>query len=125
MAELRAQVSFEIQLDFDERLADANVPDGTAVCIYRFFQEGIKNVQKHAAADWALVSLRHSEENGIMITVEDDGQGFVPPAKLEGLVEGRHFGLVGLQEQVEAAGGQVRVRILSGTRLPADGQPPA
>jgi signal transduction histidine kinase len=109
VAELRAQVAFEIELDFDERLAGTNVSDDTALCIYRFFNEGIMNVLKHAAADWALVSMRLTEDDQIMISVEDDGQGFVLPAKLEGLVEQRHFGLVGLREQVEAAGGQVRV----------------
>jgi signal transduction histidine kinase len=109
VAELRAQVAFEIELDFDERLAGANVSDDTALCIYRFFNEGIMNVLKHAAADWALVSMRLTEDDQIMIAVEDDGQGFVLPAKLERLVEQRHFGLVGLREQVEAAGGQVRI----------------
>jgi signal transduction histidine kinase len=126
VAELRAQVSFEIELDIDERLVNAVVSDDTATCIYNFFQEGIMNVQKHAGADWALVSMQLTKENEIVIAVEDDGQGFVPPAKLEGLVEGRHFGLVGLQEQAEAAGGQVRVESSPGhgcrlaARLPLD-----
>ena len=109
VAELRAQVAFEIELDIDERLENTEVSDDTAMCIYNFFHEGIMNVQKHAGADWALLSMQLTEENQTMIAVEDDGQGFVPPAKLERLVEQRHFGLVGLQEQVEAAGGQVCV----------------
>ncbi len=109
VTELRAQVSFEIELFVDEQLKEVKVSDDTALCIYRFFHEAIMNVQKHAAADWALLSMQAAADNEIVIAVEDDGQGFRPPAKLELLVETRHFGLIGIKEQVEAVGGQIRI----------------
>jgi signal transduction histidine kinase len=74
------------------------------LCIYRLVVEGLANVRKHAAAEWALVSI-HPAENGITVSVEDDGKGFTPPNRLDLLVGQSHFGLVGLQEQVEMLGG--------------------
>ncbi len=59
---------------------------GQAV-VYRVAREALQNVTKHARADRVTVTLE-SEEDGTVLTVHDDGQGFDP-----GFVPEGHVGL--------------------------------
>lgn len=113
VAELQTQVPFDLNLSLDEKLEKIQISEAFSLCLYRFFQEGIRNIQKHASAEWALVSLE-VEDDAILINVEDDGQGFDMPVEFGRLVAGQHFGLVGLREQVEVLGGQMCIRSAPG-----------
>ena len=51
------------------------LPDkSTSVTLYRITQEALNNITKHASADHVSVSLRY--QDGIFLTIEDDGRGF-------------------------------------------------
>jgi signal transduction histidine kinase len=71
--------------------------------VYRLVQEALTNVAKHARATTVSVSVR--EADGIVdVRVADDGAG------LRGGSEGSGgFGLVGMRERVELAGGELRI----------------
>ncbi|MFW6184472.1 MAG: ATP-binding protein [Chloroflexota bacterium] len=56
-----------------------------------------------------VVRLEMTAEETLALTVEDDGVGFRPPQTLSVLVQEQHFGLVGLEEQVEGVGGTIEV----------------
>ena len=49
----------------------------TAVTVYRFFQEALLNVVKHADVDeaWATLDV---DERGVTASVSDSGPGFDP-----------------------------------------------
>ncbi|HYK99125.1 MAG TPA: ATP-binding protein, partial [Candidatus Acidoferrales bacterium] len=67
----------------------------------------------HAGAQKAKVSLLYGPE-GVVVTIEDDGKGFDVEATFSS-AEGRgHFGVVGMRERAEAAGGQLVVRSEAG-----------
>jgi signal transduction histidine kinase len=70
--------------------------------LYRFSQEALTNVVKHAGARRARIGL--FRDNGtVILEVDDDGSGF-EPARAAG--EGReHLGLLVMRERVEMAGG--------------------
>jgi two-component system, NarL family, sensor histidine kinase DevS len=70
--------------------------------IYRFAQEALTNVAKHARAEHLRVRLRRGPGT-IEIEVSDDGGGFDPLRRSEG------FGLVGMQERAGLVGGTMRV----------------
>ena len=74
--------------------------------VYRFFQETLLNVVKHADVEWAEATLAIDSE-GIVATVSDAGPGFDPeqvrPSK------GRHVGLGLLRERARLTGGSVEV----------------
>jgi DNA-binding NarL/FixJ family response regulator/signal transduction histidine kinase len=53
-------------------------PD-SATALFRIAQEAFQNIYKHAAARHALLSLAF-EETTVVLTVEDDGCGFLPDA---------------------------------------------
>ncbi|MBN8856130.1 MAG: sensor histidine kinase [Sphingobacteriales bacterium] len=54
-----------------------DIEQTTAITIYRIVQELINNTMKHASAKTAIIQLS-AIDNGIGITVEDDGKGFNP-----------------------------------------------
>jgi len=70
--------------------------------IYRFAQEALTNVAKHARAEHLRVRLSRGPGT-IEIEVTDDGGGFDPARRSEG------FGLVGMHERAGLVGGTMRV----------------
>jgi signal transduction histidine kinase len=71
--------------------------------LYRVVQEALANVAKHAKAQRVWVFLRADDDRAEM-HIRDDGVGF-DPAAVSGLVGSGHFGLAGMRERVEMAGG--------------------
>ncbi|MGB7293149.1 MAG: GAF domain-containing protein [Thermodesulfobacteriota bacterium] len=75
------------------------------VC-FRIVQEAITNVVRHARAQKVLVELRN--RNSILeVIILDDGIGFNVRAAHRRAVSGASFGLLGMQERVRLAGGQI------------------
>lgn len=80
--------------------------------LYCILKEGLINIQKHAKA--AQVKLRGMVDlNTIVVTLQDDGQGFDPEQPLTGC------GLPGMQERVELLGGTLKISTSSeqGTQI--------
>ncbi len=76
-----------------------------AISAYRIVQEALSNVMKHADATFAQVSLVLDEDDNVLrIAVEDDGQGFEPALRSEGI------GIIGMRERVYALRGSIEVR---------------
>jgi two-component system sensor histidine kinase UhpB len=78
--------------------------ESLTLTLYRLIQEGLTNVYKHAAARQVDIVLerRKSDRTGtdqLILTVVDDGRGMDPGARTTG------FGLSGMRERVEMAGG--------------------
>ena len=82
------------------------LPLASAVTVYRFFQEALLNVVKHADVDDAVVSLR-IEETMVLAQVRDAGPGFDPTAVRPD--RGRHVGLGLLRERARLSGGALEV----------------
>jgi signal transduction histidine kinase len=82
------------------------LPLVTAVTVYRFFQEALLNVIKHADVDTAQASLR-VDEDFVVAVVSDEGPGFDPDdVRSE---SGRHVGLGLLRERARLVGGSLDV----------------
>ena len=48
------------------------------------------------------------------MTISDDGDGFEVPDTLDELARGRHFGVVGMRERAQVAGGDLSVESAPG-----------
>lgn len=105
LAVLHAQPGLQVEFSADD---DFELSEAGSLCLYRVFQEALVNVQKHAQADHVSIYLKHEADWAVLV-VEDDGRGFTLPAKLEEFSQKKHFGLVGLKEQLEAAGGSLEI----------------
>ena len=105
--ELKKDAPFHITLtikgDTDQRLD----PNGS-LCIFRVLQETISNVRKHARARQVNVDL-HIEADEVSLMVEDDGVGFMVPQLLDGLLDDRRFGLIGMRERLDQVCGTLEV----------------
>lgn len=82
------------------------LPLVAAVTVYRFFQEALLNVVKHADVDQAEASLA-VDGRDIVATVRDAGPGFVSTQVAS--AGGRHVGLGLLRERARLAGGRLEI----------------
>ena len=88
------------------------LPLVSAVTVYRFFQEALLNVVKHAEVDEADATLA-VEGDQLVAEVRDAGPGFVPSeVHSEG---GRQVGLGLLRERARLAGGSLAVTTAPGS----------
>jgi signal transduction histidine kinase len=96
--ERRTQIACKVEVALAERLD----PELETV-LYRVTQEALNNVEKHARAGQLGVVLFGGRE-AARLEVRDDGVGFDPAATAD-LARLGHFGLLGMRERVELAGG--------------------
>lgn len=91
----------------------------TETALYRVAQEALWNVAKHARATRVEIELS-DDGTDVALAVVDDGVGF-HPVPLRSLVRDGHFGLMGMRERLESAGGVLLVESVPrvGTRLTA------
>jgi signal transduction histidine kinase len=102
--DLRNRYAIEVELSWPTEAYP--LPLVTAITAYRFFQEGLLNVVKHADVDFARAQLWVDEE-WVVATVIDDGLGFeVQNVHSEG---GRHVGLGLLRERARLVGGSLEI----------------
>ena len=94
----------KVAIDVLARLEDGDtrLPAETESLLYRLVQEALNNVVKHAGASRAEAVLERTDDV-VEVTVRDDGRGFDPAAANGG------FGLTGMRERVELAGGVLRI----------------
>ncbi len=92
-----------IRLHLDKRATD--IPQSIALCLFRVFQEAVRNAIKHAGARHIDVTLQVADGTATLL-VHDDGHGFTLPTSLSTLALSNHFGLLGIAERVSALGGK-------------------
>ena len=105
--DLRRQTGLHVQMEEtgQSRALDAVVERA----IIRIVGEALRNVAQHAGATTAKVGLLY-DQDGVVVTVEDDGKGFDVDETFRGAEDRGHFGVVGMRERAEAAGGHLVVR---------------
>jgi signal transduction histidine kinase len=84
------------------------LPNAFRICFYRFLQEALTNVVRHAQARQVWIELRCTAHL-VSLSVADDGQGF---DKLSAVSEAGHekgIGLAGMQERLESLGGRLEI----------------
>jgi signal transduction histidine kinase len=83
--------------------------DPAQICLYRFLQEALTNVAKHAQAEQVLVQLS-AESQFANLKVNDDGGGFDVQTRLKRQNQQNGIGLLGLQERLELLEGWLKVQ---------------
>jgi two-component system sensor histidine kinase UhpB len=93
------------------------LPTTIALSMYRFAQEALTNIAKHADANQVIVQL--TQENGnIRLSIADNGRGFKYDPESLG---SNGIGLVSMQERIDLIGGVLEITTAPGlgTRLVA------
>jgi signal transduction histidine kinase/ligand-binding sensor domain-containing protein len=83
---------------------DDLIPQNKEIHFYRVLQEGISNIEKHAQANEASITIKR-ESSAIITTIWDNGVGFVgkDSKSFAGL------GFLGMYERIETLGGKLDV----------------
>lgn len=93
------------------------LPDQIGISLYRFAQEALTNIGKHAHATKAQVRLAYAKK-WISLTVSDNGRGMEAKEKNDGM------GLIGIQERLSLLGGDLQIRSQPGRGVTLIGSVP-
>lgn len=92
-------------------------PQALQAPVYRFMQEALNNIRKHASASEVRIRIYHTTGLGI-VQVSDNGQGFVPgqidatPSNYS--LATMRMGLLTMEERIRQAGGVLNIRSTPG-----------
>jgi signal transduction histidine kinase len=76
-----------------------------ALCLFRVTQEALRNVGRHARAASVVVSV-HPSDDGLLLTVADNGVGF----RYDAGRQGPSLGLASMHERVRLLQGRMTLR---------------
>jgi signal transduction histidine kinase len=93
---------FQLDLDIDPELGE--YPVDLQQSVYRIAQEALANVSDHAQAQNVWLELKR-DRGQLSLSIRDDGSGFNPPNS----ENENHYGLLGMHERAEMAGGKLSV----------------
>lgn len=97
-AEKNPKVNFTISCD--NSIDD--IAQKKTIQIFRVIQECLTNIARHADAEEVRIELKmNSDNNNLLISVNDDGKG----CDLRAIKQG--FGLMGIRERIENLGGKI------------------
>ncbi|MDP9325480.1 MAG: sensor histidine kinase [Candidatus Dormibacteraeota bacterium] len=88
---------------------ERRLPGNTEGTLFRIIQEALTNVQKHAHARGAEVTMSMSKDR-VTATIRDDGQGFDIPSVEANLARNRNLGLISMRERAELDRGALEIK---------------
>jgi len=97
-----------IPIDFTHTGVEERLSPKTELALYRIAQEGLSNIQRHAAASQASLSIAYDSDQ-IQLTITDDGCGFDTPESPAEFATNGHFGLLGIYERTELIGARFEI----------------
>ncbi len=118
------QTSTGITAIVDCRLSKGDLELSNETVLFRVCQQALTNVANHSFASAVQVRLSTGSDGAVELCVQDNGVG-LDTGRVSELVRLGHFGLAGMRERVEAAGGRWSLRSSSGhgveimARIPA------
>lgn len=95
----RSGIACELAMEDDFRL-----DDNRATALFRILQESLNNVIRHAQASHVQIDLYRDDEK-LLMTIADNGVGLYPDCRRKA----NSFGLVGIQERINALGGELEI----------------
>jgi signal transduction histidine kinase len=118
----------EITTKWEFAIDQQQLPEWARFALFRVFQAAIANVDRHAQASQLQVNLV-LDDGTYQLTIVDNGQGFVVPGSWLDFAPSERYGLLMMQERVDALQGQMVVQSTPGNgvrvmvQVPFD-QPP-
>ncbi|MES0361875.1 MAG: histidine kinase, partial [Anaerolineales bacterium] len=100
--------SFSIPVDFQSIGTERRYSPEVELTLYRMAQEGLNNVFRHAQASQATIAIQFNPHS-TLLSVSDDGCGFVVPDNPAEFAPRGHYGLLGLQERAELIGANLKI----------------
>jgi two-component system, NarL family, sensor histidine kinase UhpB len=93
----------EIDARFEVEGNFSDLGDDAQLVVYRVAQEALSNATRHSEADHVEVRLRRGADDGVVLEVSDDGDGFAFDESQRGL------GIGGMRERALLVGGELTI----------------
>jgi two-component system sensor histidine kinase DegS len=103
----------KIQTNVETENMDRKLSSETQILLFRIAQEALNNIRKHARATNVSIRLEGGAEE-VTMTVNDNGQGFKAPDKIEGMVSAGRLGLMGMHERARLLNGTLQIKSAPG-----------
>lgn len=94
----------DIHIEVQPIIREDEIPEHLNIIVYRVIQEALNNVTKHSKASFVRILLAKTE-NGIEVSIEDDGHGFDIDQCISREADHHCYGLEAMRERVEFSGG--------------------
>ena len=104
--EFQARSEVLTVVDVDESVASELA--SRAADVVQLTREALSNVERHAGATTCRLSLRRAADGYALLEIDDDGRGFDPATRSEGM------GLSNLAERVASLGGDLTIESFAG-----------
>jgi PAS domain S-box-containing protein len=102
-----------LTIEFTADLLNIQLPPEVGTACFRVVQEALTNIVRHACARHVRVDLR--QRGAILrLNISDNGIGFDPHEAQARAAHGASLGLVGMQERVLLAGGELSIEAAHG-----------
>ena len=92
-----------------QSIALPELPENVIDALVRSVAEGLTNIARHARAQQVTIQITTDEQN-LVVTIQDDGQGFDPHT-----IPAGHYGLLGIRERIRLINGECTVESESGS----------
>jgi signal transduction histidine kinase len=114
----RKDAGVSVEVDIPDSLV-AEIPRETRLQVFHIIHEAFANAIRHGSADQLSCQLKRSGQEGLLLLIEDNGQGFEPELGIN--TGGR--GLQNMQERARAVGMDLSIQSQSGgpTRIVLEG----
>lgn len=89
--------------------AERRLAPHVELAIFRIIQESLRNVEKHAGATQVDVNIEYAEGK-IIISIQDNGKGFILAGEVGELPREGRLGLMGMKERAHLLGGDITVK---------------
>jgi two-component system sensor histidine kinase DegS len=83
------------------------------VTVFRLVQEALNNVQRHAHAKNACITLNFTDDR-LVLEMKDDGVGFEPPERLGAYVTEGKLGIMGMEQRILSVEGEIYIDSVPG-----------
>jgi signal transduction histidine kinase len=101
------QYGVRIFLGIDETL---ELPDAVTLAFFRVVQEAVTNSVRHGEARNIWIDIKKNDDDGIELTVQDDGHGFeIKEGDTADLRSEGHRGLSNMEERMTLIGGRLKI----------------
>jgi two-component system sensor histidine kinase UhpB len=98
---------------FEPDLSEVRLPAGIEIAVFRIAQEALTNIVRHAHAQSVQMALQR-EGGALVLSVQDDGDGFDVVAMRARAAGGGSLGVLGMEERAMLIGAELLIESTPG-----------
>jgi len=107
------KTGIDCRAEIDEDVGLESLPLEKRLQVFRIVQEALANIEEHADAREAIVTMRRGRDGIVYVGIDDDGKGFVSPLDGKGWIKAdidkSHLGIVSMRERAAILGGTLKI----------------